>query len=94
MSSDKKADHNWREWREKIILAHQIRMSFVFPILVSALGKEHVASQRIPDFLEVFLIFPQYCGEQEKNSIIRMRIRKKKSSLAITFCHHSASLAM
>ena len=32
--------------------------------------------------------------EQEKESIIRMRMGKKNLSLSITDCHHSASLVM
>ena len=33
-------------------------------------------------------------SEQEKESIIRVRIGKKNPSLAITICYHSASLMM
>ena len=33
-------------------------------------------------------------GEQEKGSIIRVRVGKKNPSLGITVCHHSASLMM
>ena len=33
-------------------------------------------------------------GEQEKDSIIRVRVGKKNPSLGITVCHHSASLVM
>ena len=35
-----------------------------------------------------------YIGEQEKESIIRMRMGKKDLPLVITVCHHSASLVM
>ena len=33
-------------------------------------------------------------GEQEKESIIRVRVGYKNPSLEITVCHHSASLVM
>ena len=33
-------------------------------------------------------------GEQEKESIIRMRVGQKNLSLGIPVCHHSASLVM
>ena len=36
----------------------------------------------------------RYSGEQEKESIIRVRMRYKNPSLMITVCHHSTSLVM
>ena len=53
----------------------------------------HVTSQPIQDFLEVFFVFFQYrmryfCGEQEKESIIRVRwdrqIHPSRSPFVIT----------
>ena len=35
-----------------------------------------------------------FCGEQEKESIIRVRMGWKNPTLAITVCHHTASLVM
>ena len=44
---------------------------------------------RFSNINEVFL-----SGEQEKESIIRVRMGLKNLSLVITICHHSASLVM
>ena len=60
----------------------------------------HVPSQRIQDFQEAFFMFFQYkmwyllVSEQEKESIIHVRMGWKNLSLVITVCHHSASLMM
>ena len=49
-----------------------------------------IASLRIHGLLETY--FKR--GEQEKESIIRVRVGLKHPSLGITVCHHSASLVM
>ena len=36
----------------------------------------------------------RHSGEQENESIIRVRVGEKNLSLEITVCHHSASLVM
>ena len=61
----------------------------------------YVTSQQIHNFLEAFFMFFQYkkryivfSGEQEKESIICVRMGQKNPSLVITICHHSASLVM
>ena len=45
------------------------------------------------DFLKLILKYKN-SGEQEKESIIRVRVGLKNPSLEITVCHHSASLMM
>ena len=35
-----------------------------------------------------------FCGEQEKESIIRVGVGYKNPTLVTTVCHHSASLVM
>ena len=55
------------------------------------MSSQHVASRRIQEFLGAFSFSD---GEQEKESIIRVRVGKKNPYLVITVCHHPASLVM
>ena len=58
----------------------------------------HVTSPHIQDFLEDFFMFSNinevFSGEQEKESLIHMKMGYKNPSLVITVCRHSASLVM
>ena len=58
----------------------------------------YVASQRIQELLEAFFTFSNknkvLSGEHGNESIICVRKGYKNTSLAITICHHSASLVM
>ena len=62
----------------------------------------HVHVSRISVYskpLEAFFMFykhknAMFNGEQEKKSIICVRVGEKNSPLATTVCHHSASLVM
>ena len=67
---------------------HAGRTSISGDVIVMLKLHHHVASQRIQNFLEAFLCFFQY--------VIRYLVvsKKKNLSLAITVCHHSASLVM
>ena len=46
------------------------------------------------DFWKLILKVKKNSGEQEKESIICVRVGYKNLSLGITVCHHSASLVM
>ena len=68
-------------------------------VIVMLQLRNHVSSQRIQNFLEVFLyVIPikseTFSGKQEKESIIRVRMGWKNPSVLIIVCHHSASLIM
>ena len=72
------------------ILAHQIPYQPVeIDVTMSILSKFRI-------FWKPFLCSSNIkcgtCGEQEKESIIRVRVGWKNWSLTITICHHSASL--
>ena len=68
-------------------------------VIVMLQLRNHVSSQRIQNFLEVFLhVIPikseTFSGKQEKESIIRVRMGWKNPSVLIIVCHHSSSLMM
>ena len=52
------------------------------------------ASWHIQGLLEAYFKLKKNSGEQEKESIIRVREGWKNPSLEITVCHNSASLMM
>ena len=56
----------------------------------------YVASQCIQGLLGAFFQYENAVlnGEQEKNSIIHVRLGLKNLSLSNTVCHHSAGLMM
>ena len=56
----------------------------------------HFASQRIQELLGAFIKHENvvFNGEQEKESISRVRVGSKNLPLGITVCHHSGSLVI
>ena len=79
---------------------HACRTS-IRDVIVMLKWRHHVAFQRIQDFLEAFFVL--FCFQYEmqylvvsktKESIIRVRVGKKNTSVVITVCHDSARLLM